>query len=174
MSNRSFIILSLRLIIIFLLVQSLSSVGAVIYSWAMPGSNTGSFVGFQLSISVVYFICLIALFKFENPIADKVLRGVSETGAQPQVTSVQIMSIVLAGVAAFIVLSSIPALLNQSYLTVDHLLENRDLHHSPMTTLNELFLGGVASLLKIAVALTVFYKPKSLAALWEKWQSRAA
>ena len=75
MANRMFIVLVLRLIVLFMLFQSLSSIGGAVYSLAIPDSHSSDFVGFQLSMSVVYFVALLILFKYANPIAERVSRA---------------------------------------------------------------------------------------------------
>ena len=171
MSNRTFIVLSLRLIILLLLFQSLSSVGAVIYSLAIPDSHSFEFVGFQLSVSVVYLVALLALFKYENRIADRISKGVSESMVQSSWTSAQLMTIVLSGVAAFVLLSSIPIVINQLYSIVGYFSLNRSFDYIPKNRLNDLFVGFLGTILKLVVAATVFVKARRVASLWERWQS---
>jgi hypothetical protein len=171
MANRMFIVLVLRLIVLFLLFQSLSSIGAAVYALAIPDSHTSDFVGFQLSMSLAYFVALLILFKYASPIAEKVSKGISEDVIHTRWSSVELLTIVLAGVAAYIILSSVPIVVNQVFGIAGYYSWNRSFDYIPKGRLNDLFIGLLGTFIKIGVATIVFVKAKRVATLWEHWQS---
>ena len=167
MTVKTISILGVRLIIVFLVFQTLGSVGVTVYSFAVQDSFSLDFIAFPVG----YLITLLLLFKYADSIAELVSAGVSESPTPGTMNMIDLMTAILAGVAAYVVLSTVPTVINQLYSVLNSYWWNFEQGHLLKGRINDLFVGVIGSLIKIGIASGVFVKSRRLAIAWDNWQS---
>jgi len=160
----------MRLIVLFLLLQTIMALGNLLYSMTITGSYSALEVGFQIFVSVIYFLTFLGLFSYSDRIAERISKGLPENEVTSPLNSTQVFTLIIAGVAMYVGLSSISSLIFQLNGILNYYWSPTASGLFPRKT-NDIFFGFVGTLVEISVATIVFVKSKRLAKLWERWQS---
>jgi len=173
MTPKTWSILAIRLIVVYLLLASVSSIGFAIYGIVVFDRSEIPGAVYQLIIPASYFIVLLVLLTYAEPIAARISKGLGESNTKITWTKTELLSVIIAGISAFVILSAIPTLVNQLYSILEY-DRNMSSHYPESERFNRLFLGIMGSLAQISVAVWSLYRAKRIASLWEQWQSSAA
>ena len=166
-----FCILAIRLVALFMFFSSLSYVGYLLNALVNRGPWSDAASGPQAAILVVYVIVLMILFRYPEPIARILSKGVPRINARSRWTRVELLAAIIAGVAAYEILSSIPAVFSQLYGILTHYAYLTDERAAEKERFNLLVVGICGTALRIGISGLVFVKSGHVAALWDQWQT---
>jgi hypothetical protein len=115
-----FCIPGIRLVALFMFFSSLSYVGYLLNALVNRGPWSDAVAGPQAAILVVYVIVLMILLRYPEPIARILSKGVPRISVRSRWTRVELVAAIIAGVAAYEMLSSIPAVFSRYFLQSFH------------------------------------------------------
>jgi hypothetical protein len=174
MNSQKLSFLAVRLMVLYFFFQWLGYASSTIYNVVLwKKADTMPDALYELILPLAYLVFLLILLRFAAPIAEKIARGLGEIETQTSHNETQLLSILIAGVCMFVVLSSIPQFLNQ---LIELLEYNRRVVSlsSEKERFNRLALGLVASSIQIGLAAFCFFRARLIAVRWQKSQSPAA
>jgi hypothetical protein len=166
-----FCILAIRLVALFMFFSSLSYVGYLLNAVVNRGPWSDAVAGPQAAILVVYVIVLMILLRYPEPIARVLSRGVPRIGVRSRWTRVDLLAAIIAGVAAYEILSSIPAVFSQLYGLLTHYASLTEEGAAEKERFNLLVVGICGTALRIGISGFVFVKSGQVAVLWDQWQT---
>ncbi len=170
MTPKTLSVLVVRLIVFYLLLLSLGTLGITIYDVTVFDRADVPGAAYQLIVPLSYFVILILVLKFSGPIAGKISDGLPAIPAGIPWTATDVTVAILQGITALIVLSAIPMLVNNLYAILEANRQMKSEGLAEKERLDRLFLGLFGTLIQVAVAVVVSKKARRLAAMYEIWQ----
>jgi hypothetical protein len=165
-----FCILGIRLVALLMFFSSLSYVGYLLVALVNRGSWGDAVAGPQAAILLVYAIVLLIFIRYPERIARTLSKGLPRFTVQSRWTRIELVAAIIAAVAVYEILSSIPAFLNQLYGILTRYQDMIAEGASEKERLNLLVVGLIGTVLRIGIAGLIFVKSGSLAVLWDRWQ----
>jgi hypothetical protein len=173
MNIKIIITIALRLLAIYLFFKILPSIGLTLYNLVVqPEYSTFEMIGYQLAISGLYIVVMIILVKYSKTLAEIISKDLPDEPINSPLESINLLSVLIAASAVFVLISSIPTLINQAYGFI--IFYQSELESSTeKQRFNNLIVGLFGVTFQIVVASIIFINSKKLAAFWEKVSNKA-
>jgi len=170
LTPRKLSVIGVRLVVVLLLANCLFYVGLLLDAFThreVPRLAAATYAATLL----VYAIVVFALLWRSDWFAETLSRGLPGFVAGSRWSRVELVAAILAGVAAYEVISGIPSLFNQLYALVDRYLEYTPRDLAERDRINGVVVGFVGATLRVGVAAIVFVKSGRLAMYWDRRQT---
>lgn len=170
MNPQTFAVIGLRLLAVYLFFQIIPFIGYLLYSIVRSNHLSESTIWHQVYMMTLYTISVILLFVYTVPIAKKIAGSFTNETVEINMTSENLLSIIIAGSAVFVIISTIPVFLNQFYYFIEFYQTN--LQFQPeKKRFNDSIVGMIGVMFQIIVAFVVFIKSKIIARYWENFKT---
>jgi hypothetical protein len=172
MSPRGLAILMLRLIALYFLVWAFTTIGYLFFQAGRTLTLSELILG-PYTVGLLFnLIMILALFIYADPIARILTRGLPRALTQTRWTKAGLLSVVIAGLSLYMILSGAPAFLNQVYELVTYRIRVAQTGTPNVVRLDALLTDLLVSLLRVGMALVCFVYSSRLALWWENLQKR--
>ena len=172
LTSKRVVLLMLRLIALFFLMSAITTLGYLLFPAAREANwkeivSGPYFAGFLVNVAVV-----IVLFVYSDGISRILVRGLPRAQLHSRWSNVELLSIVIAGVSAYTILSAAPPFLNHLFtlLTLRNKMAQTGYENPVMV--NNLISELLGSSLRLVIAIVCFLYSSKLAMLWERYQMR--
>jgi hypothetical protein len=174
MTPKTLTVILLRILAIYVFIQSLSSIGFLVAQLIDPEFASHQGLKYQILSIALYYITIFFLARYSNHIAERIVKVLPTDPIHSSIGSVQSLAILIAIVGIFGVISSLPMLVNELYgvSQVVGNVSNQDFILK--TQLNRMIVSLVGAIIKITVSIIVIFKAKALATYWENLHQHAA
>jgi hypothetical protein len=174
MSPKTLTIIFLRILAIYVFIQSLSSIGFLVAQLIDPEFASHQGLKYQLLSIALYYITIFVLARYSSQIAERIVKVLPADPIHSTIGSGQSLAILIAVVGIFGVISSLPLLVNQLY-GVSQIVSNVSSQDFTLKTqVNRMIVSLVGAIIKFAVSIIVVFKAKPLANYWEHLYQHAA
>jgi len=170
MTPLRFSILGIRLVVLLLLVNCVYYAANLMYTLA-HAHEMGRAAGTYAAMLLAYVIAAFALLRYPDWFARTLSRNLPVFVAVSRWSRVELVAAILAGVAAFEVISAIPSFFQQLYSILERYLDYTASGVSDTERFNAITVGFIGASLRICVAGIVFLKSGRLATYWDRRQS---
>jgi hypothetical protein len=172
LTPRRLALLMLRLIALFFLITTLTSIGYILFPDGREADWKELPWGPYTAGLVFNSIIVILLFAYSNTISRILARGLPKSPAQSRWTRTELLSVVIAGVSTYLILAGAPVLLNQLFSLLTLRLEMAQSGYSDPARVSSLFSNLLGSVLRVGIAFACFFCSSKLATLWDRFQIR--